>query len=665
MRRYQIIPIRSVTVPVITTTSLPTANQGAAYSTVIAVSGGRSPFAFSVTGGLDPGLTLDPVTGVLSGTPTSSGTEVLLFSVTDQNSKTAVKTLSLVINASTSVTITTTSPLPAATQGVAYSTTMAATGGTLPYTWTIASQTGSNAWSISTSGVLTATPSALETDVLVIKVSDHLGAFASGNFNLTVNSSAVGLVPNITALSAAFPSADPTGYDALAIGSKPSGFSWQDTVTGVWTTKITANGTPGPGCYMPHYAQMGLGISLPWGPNLDQYHIVFCNNAITGGDGWICDYGLKGSATPGPYNFRALPTALVTYGSGICAFTRRAGNQHLLYILVGGAHLRLYNVATGAFVDSSAASLGYSPSWPATGWPWTTSFNQWLMLNAAETWASGNNSATSQSQAYALNIGSTVAATPVGTALTWVAAVDDTYVGYGDFVYTDQNGPNIWDLKNSTVTLNAFIPVSPSFGGNANFNGDATSHMAVMRFGWIATSTINSAAGPMPAGTVQAITGTNNVIGTTTTLPSNPKYQGSYHTSGNFWQQADGPGQYFVQSNLHQTQDPGSQPASENYAISFVNVWANVLYRLGFAYSDDEVTFLGPKNGFNFCPLSTAMGSNNNAVYWSQPHFHISHDGKLGTFGSNMRGAARTSFTRIDLFVMEAPLTAGTPASFP
>jgi hypothetical protein len=54
-----------------------------AYSTTIRASG-TGPIAFTVTAGALPaGLTLDPNTGVLSGTPTSSGSAT--FSITARN----------------------------------------------------------------------------------------------------------------------------------------------------------------------------------------------------------------------------------------------------------------------------------------------------------------------------------------------------------------------------------------------------------------------------------------------------------------------------------------------------------------------------------------------------------------------------------------------------
>ena len=62
--------------PVITLapTTLPNTTVGVAYSQTITASGGTSPYAYTVTsGGPPPGLTL-ATSGVLSGTPTSSGT---------------------------------------------------------------------------------------------------------------------------------------------------------------------------------------------------------------------------------------------------------------------------------------------------------------------------------------------------------------------------------------------------------------------------------------------------------------------------------------------------------------------------------------------------------------------------------------------------------------
>jgi DNA-binding beta-propeller fold protein YncE len=65
--------LRAGGAPSITTGSLPAGTVGAAYSATVAATG-VGPISFTVwSGALPAGLTLDPSTGVISGTPTSPG----------------------------------------------------------------------------------------------------------------------------------------------------------------------------------------------------------------------------------------------------------------------------------------------------------------------------------------------------------------------------------------------------------------------------------------------------------------------------------------------------------------------------------------------------------------------------------------------------------------
>ncbi len=86
--------------PTITTTSpLPAGSQSNAYSTTLAGSGGTTAYTWSATG-VPAGLTLNASTGVLSGTPTATGTSIIAVTLTDAAGAVATKNLSLTITAS-------------------------------------------------------------------------------------------------------------------------------------------------------------------------------------------------------------------------------------------------------------------------------------------------------------------------------------------------------------------------------------------------------------------------------------------------------------------------------------------------------------------------------------------------------------------------------------
>lgn len=164
------------TAPAILTTALPNGVEGSSYSVTLSAVGGTGTLAWSLQAETLPaGLTLNPTTGVISGTPTAQG--VLNFTVRVQDSlnptpQSAAQALSISIVAVPLVITTTT--LPAGTVNVAYSHTLTATGGTAPLTWSLV--TGSNplpaGLSLSAAGLISGIPTAVGTTTIAVQVQD-------------------------------------------------------------------------------------------------------------------------------------------------------------------------------------------------------------------------------------------------------------------------------------------------------------------------------------------------------------------------------------------------------------------------------------------------------------------------------------------------------------
>ena len=86
-----------------------------------------------------------------------------------------------------SLTITSTSPLPTGGQGIPYSFTFMATGGTLPYTWTQISGALPNGLTLSLQGVLSGTPTTGgSTSNFIVQVMEMEGLKTSASFAVTI-----------------------------------------------------------------------------------------------------------------------------------------------------------------------------------------------------------------------------------------------------------------------------------------------------------------------------------------------------------------------------------------------------------------------------------------------------------------------------------------------
>jgi hypothetical protein len=196
----------------ITTTTLPSGTVATAYSQNIATSGGTLPIAWSVTSGsLPTGLTLAAGAngvGVISGTPTAYGSSTFTVTATDSSTPpVSVNQQLTIVIYNVPLSITTTS-LPNGTENTAYSVPLQASGGTPPYTWTVATGSTLPSWltlsGSGTSWTLSGTPTTA----------------AASNFSLTVTDSSVPPQSKTVALTITIvsPSACGTGNESVLQG---------------------------------------------------------------------------------------------------------------------------------------------------------------------------------------------------------------------------------------------------------------------------------------------------------------------------------------------------------------------------------------------------------------------------------------------------------------
>ncbi|HSR05535.1 MAG TPA: SBBP repeat-containing protein, partial [Bryobacteraceae bacterium] len=192
-------------ISIATPATLPQGTVGSLYSQTLAASGGLTPYSWSLTSGALPeGLSISN-SGMITGTPTAIGTSVFSLRVMDVASSSATQTFSLTIAPLvSSLAITTNPALPDGTLGAFYSQTLAASGGSPPYTWSLLSGTLPLGLSLSSNGAITGIPTATGTSYFfVVRVTDTASASATQTFLLSVSTSTgpsfIGSMPHIAA----------------------------------------------------------------------------------------------------------------------------------------------------------------------------------------------------------------------------------------------------------------------------------------------------------------------------------------------------------------------------------------------------------------------------------------------------------------------------------
>lgn len=175
---------------------LPQATQGLPYSTQLNHVGAVGAAIHSILSQTGSNTwAVDPPTGLFTGTPgTVQNGNTASVLITDAIGNRDVRTFTVDVGSSLTMV---TSSLPVATVGIAYSATMAGTGGTPPYTFPLTGSLPTGITYNATTGVFGGTPTAVASNSLSISISDaHPTTVGPIAFTLTVNAA---ITPSTTA----------------------------------------------------------------------------------------------------------------------------------------------------------------------------------------------------------------------------------------------------------------------------------------------------------------------------------------------------------------------------------------------------------------------------------------------------------------------------------
>ncbi|MET1055318.1 MAG: putative Ig domain-containing protein [Pedobacter sp.] len=169
--------------------TLPNGTVGVNYpvQTIPAASGGTGPYTYAAAN-VPPGLTFDPVTREITGTPAQSGTFTISVTVTDAAGSSVTTPYTLTVNGTLALAPAT---LPEGTVGTAYTAPAlpAVTGGTAPYIYSMTGLPAGLNFDPATR-VISGTPGTGGSFTVKMSVTDNGGLSTSTDYALLINAPA-------------------------------------------------------------------------------------------------------------------------------------------------------------------------------------------------------------------------------------------------------------------------------------------------------------------------------------------------------------------------------------------------------------------------------------------------------------------------------------------
>ena len=170
----------------VTPATLPDPALSIPYTQSVGASGGSGTYTYAISAGTPPtGLTLSAA-GILSGTPTASGTFNFTVLATDAFGSTGTLAYTLVVPL-----VVGPANLPDGTRGIPYSQSITATGGTAPYSFAVTAGALPSGLTLDTNtGVISGTPDTANTVNFTVTVTNGAGRSGSRAYSVVIAPSA-------------------------------------------------------------------------------------------------------------------------------------------------------------------------------------------------------------------------------------------------------------------------------------------------------------------------------------------------------------------------------------------------------------------------------------------------------------------------------------------
>lgn len=441
--------------------------------TPVTSSGGYGTVSYALSGGTLPsGLSFSTSNGVLSGTPTATfATTTFTVTATDSASQSSSQTFSLTVSAPT-IAISPGS-IPNATVGVAYSQTFTASGGNGSYSYSITAGALPAGMSLSSSGVLSGTPTAGGSFGFTITATDGNNFAGVLAHTLNVNG------PTITV--------SPATISGLQVGLALS-------------QTLTPNGGTAP------YSVAVTGGSLPTGLTLSSAGVLSGTPTVQGSFNFTVTATDSSTGTAAPYSGAQAYSVTVTTGSQTISFTSTAPTG----AAVGGTS---YSVSATA---SSGLTVSFSLDASSTGCSisgTTISFNATgtCRINANQA-GDGNWNAAPQVQ----QIFSVGAAQAIGASLSFSPSpLNAGATGTVTITFTNANAANSPTFTTTLTSPSNLTRVIGPLGGDCTVGTASVPTTTSVRFSATfvpaggCTITLNytgTAAGDVPGFTLSGFT---------------------------------------------------------------------------------------------------------------------------------------------------------------